>query len=215
VKPVSCSRRQKSLRGLAKCAPAAAETRPGLIPQKTTSRPGARTSGTAPRALSARRRSADGSHRGRRSKASRARARASGARGGSSSASESRRARSRVSAARSSPRPPAPACADPVSARTAVATSRPRGAPPLARAAGREPPAPSRQRSRSSASSTRPRSASAACAFPQQTRLQTGRRRYSYCSASSTFRRDARLAGKIAATRPTTTAATTKTAIRA
>jgi hypothetical protein len=48
VKPVSCRRRQKSLRGLAKWAPAAADTRPGLIPQKTTSRPGARTSGSAP-----------------------------------------------------------------------------------------------------------------------------------------------------------------------
>src|SRR5207247_920881 len=33
--------------GLAKCAPAAAETKPGLIPQKTTRRPVARTSGTA------------------------------------------------------------------------------------------------------------------------------------------------------------------------
>src|SRR5436190_21907 len=47
VKPASCSNRQKSLRGFAKCAPAAAETRPGLIPQKTTRRPAARTSGTA------------------------------------------------------------------------------------------------------------------------------------------------------------------------
>ena len=34
VKPASCSSRQKSLRGFAKCAAASAETRPGLIPQK-------------------------------------------------------------------------------------------------------------------------------------------------------------------------------------
>jgi hypothetical protein len=47
VKPAACSSRQKSLRGFAKCAPAAAETRPGLIPQKTQRRPGASTSGTA------------------------------------------------------------------------------------------------------------------------------------------------------------------------
>jgi organic hydroperoxide reductase OsmC/OhrA len=47
VKRAACSSRQKSLRGFAKCARAASETRPGLIPQKTTRRPGARTSGTA------------------------------------------------------------------------------------------------------------------------------------------------------------------------
>src|SRR5205807_2628559 len=47
VKPAARSSRQKSLRGLAKWAPAAAETRPGLIPQKTTRRPGPRTSGIA------------------------------------------------------------------------------------------------------------------------------------------------------------------------
>src|SRR6266550_8784578 len=47
VKPASWSSRQKSLRGLAKCAAWAAETRPGLIPQKTQVNPGARTSGTA------------------------------------------------------------------------------------------------------------------------------------------------------------------------
>src|SRR5712691_1382729 len=47
VKPAAWSNRQKSLRGFAKCAPAAAETQPGWIPQKTTRRPGARTSGTA------------------------------------------------------------------------------------------------------------------------------------------------------------------------
>src|SRR5947209_2459185 len=41
------SSRQKSFRGLAKCACAAAETRPGLIPTKTTRRFGPRTSGTA------------------------------------------------------------------------------------------------------------------------------------------------------------------------
>jgi hypothetical protein len=35
------------LRGFAKCAAAAAETRPGLIPQKTAVSPGARTSGTS------------------------------------------------------------------------------------------------------------------------------------------------------------------------
>jgi len=35
------------LRGFAKCAAAAAETKPGLMPQKTTSSPCARTSGTA------------------------------------------------------------------------------------------------------------------------------------------------------------------------
>ena len=46
VKPASWSSRQKSLRGFAKWAAAAAETRPGLIPQKTQARPGARTSGT-------------------------------------------------------------------------------------------------------------------------------------------------------------------------
>ena len=47
VKPAACSSRQKSLRGLAKWAFAAAETRPGLIPQKIAVRPGARTSGTS------------------------------------------------------------------------------------------------------------------------------------------------------------------------
>jgi hypothetical protein len=47
VNPASCSSRQKSLRGLAKWALAAAETRPGLIPQKTAVSPGARTSGTS------------------------------------------------------------------------------------------------------------------------------------------------------------------------
>src|SRR5919201_350715 len=47
VKPESWRSRQKSLRGFAKCAPAAAEIRPGLIPQKITRSPGARTSGTA------------------------------------------------------------------------------------------------------------------------------------------------------------------------
>ena len=47
VNPAAWRSRQKSLRGFAKCAPAAAETRPGLIPQKTQRRAGARTSGTA------------------------------------------------------------------------------------------------------------------------------------------------------------------------
>src|SRR4051794_33346413 len=47
VKPASWRSRQKSLRGFAKCAAAAAEKRPGLIPQKTTFRPGRKTSGTA------------------------------------------------------------------------------------------------------------------------------------------------------------------------
>src|SRR5919204_861679 len=47
VKPESWRSLQKSLRGFAKCAPAAAEMRPGLIPQKITRSPGARTSGTA------------------------------------------------------------------------------------------------------------------------------------------------------------------------
>ena len=47
VSPASCSSRQKSLRGLAKCAAAAAETRPGLMPQNTHRSPGASTSGTA------------------------------------------------------------------------------------------------------------------------------------------------------------------------
>ena len=47
VNPASPRSRQKSLRGLAKWARAAAETRPGLIPQKTTRSPGPRTSGTA------------------------------------------------------------------------------------------------------------------------------------------------------------------------
>src|SRR5262249_35437168 len=37
----------KSLRGFAKWAAAASEKRPGLMPQKMTSRPGASTSGTA------------------------------------------------------------------------------------------------------------------------------------------------------------------------
>ena len=47
MKPAACRSRQKSLRGLAKWAFAAAETRPGLIPQKIAVSPGARTSGTA------------------------------------------------------------------------------------------------------------------------------------------------------------------------
>ena len=47
MKPASWSSRQKSLRGLAKWAFAAAEKRPGLIPQKTAARSGARTSGTS------------------------------------------------------------------------------------------------------------------------------------------------------------------------
>src|SRR6185503_20661826 len=47
VRSASARSRQKSLRGLAKWAPAAAERKPGLIPQKTTRRPGARTSGTS------------------------------------------------------------------------------------------------------------------------------------------------------------------------
>ncbi len=47
VNPAAWRSRQKSLRGLAKCAPAAALARPGLIPQKTTRTPGPRTSGTA------------------------------------------------------------------------------------------------------------------------------------------------------------------------
>ncbi len=47
VKPASCSSRQKSLRGFAKCARAAAETRPGLIPQNSTRRCLPRTSGIA------------------------------------------------------------------------------------------------------------------------------------------------------------------------
>src|SRR6185437_2472454 len=47
VKPAACRSRQKSLRGFAKCAWAAADTRPGLIPQKSTRRSGARTSGIA------------------------------------------------------------------------------------------------------------------------------------------------------------------------
>src|SRR5919204_757903 len=46
VNPAACNRRQKSLRGFAKCAPAAADTRPGLMPQKTTHRFGARMSGS-------------------------------------------------------------------------------------------------------------------------------------------------------------------------
>ena len=55
MNPAAWSSRQKSLRGFAKCAAAAAETRPGLIPQNTilTFWPGAgRASGTskAPRA---------------------------------------------------------------------------------------------------------------------------------------------------------------------
>src|SRR5580765_4346502 len=55
VKPASWRNRQKSLRGFAKCAAAAADTRPGLIPQKTTRSPGARTSGTALRGCFGRR----------------------------------------------------------------------------------------------------------------------------------------------------------------
>ena len=47
MKPAACSSRQKSLRGLAKWAFAAAETRPGLIPQKIAVSPGPRTSGTS------------------------------------------------------------------------------------------------------------------------------------------------------------------------
>ena len=38
MNPAACSRRQKSLRGFAKCAPAAADTRPGLIPQSIIDR---------------------------------------------------------------------------------------------------------------------------------------------------------------------------------
>jgi hypothetical protein len=45
VKPASWRRRQKSFRGFAKWWPAAADARPGLIPQNTTERSGARTSG--------------------------------------------------------------------------------------------------------------------------------------------------------------------------
>jgi hypothetical protein len=51
VKPAACRSRQKSLRGFAKWAFAAADTRPGLIPQKTTRSPGPRTSGTALRSV--------------------------------------------------------------------------------------------------------------------------------------------------------------------
>src|SRR5262245_31019149 len=47
VKPASYSSRQKSFRGFANAAPAAADARPGLMPQKIASRPGPRTSGTA------------------------------------------------------------------------------------------------------------------------------------------------------------------------
>ena len=47
MKPASCRSRQKSFRGFANAAPADAEARPGLMPQKTTSRPGPRMSGTA------------------------------------------------------------------------------------------------------------------------------------------------------------------------
>src|SRR5262245_17987704 len=47
VKPAACKSLQKSFRGFAKCAFAAAETRPGLIPQKSTRRSGASTSGIA------------------------------------------------------------------------------------------------------------------------------------------------------------------------
>ena len=47
VNPAAWSNRQKSLRGFANGARAAALARPGLIPQKTTRNPGARTSGTA------------------------------------------------------------------------------------------------------------------------------------------------------------------------
>src|SRR5262245_16056075 len=47
VNPEAWSSRQKSLRGFAKWAPAAPETRPGFMPTKTTRRPGARTSGTS------------------------------------------------------------------------------------------------------------------------------------------------------------------------
>ena len=36
VNPAACRSRQKSLRGFAKCAAASADTRPGLMPQKTT-----------------------------------------------------------------------------------------------------------------------------------------------------------------------------------
>jgi len=56
VNPAACSRRQKSFRGFAKCAPAAADTRPGLMPQKITRSPGASTSGTALRGAVLRRR---------------------------------------------------------------------------------------------------------------------------------------------------------------
>src|SRR5207248_182781 len=47
VKPASWSSCQKSLRGFAKCAACAADTRPGLIPQKTQANPGPSTSGTS------------------------------------------------------------------------------------------------------------------------------------------------------------------------
>ena len=47
VNPAASSSRQKSLRGFAKAAPAAALVTPGLMPQKTSRTPGARTSGTA------------------------------------------------------------------------------------------------------------------------------------------------------------------------
>src|SRR4051812_5855852 len=47
VKRAACSNRQKSLRGFAKCACAAAETRPGLMPQKSTRSFGPSTSGIA------------------------------------------------------------------------------------------------------------------------------------------------------------------------
>jgi hypothetical protein len=51
VKRAAWSSRQKSLRGFAKCAFAAADARPGLMPQKTTRRFGARTSGTSLRSF--------------------------------------------------------------------------------------------------------------------------------------------------------------------
>src|SRR5262249_54159039 len=47
VKLAACRSRQKSLRGFAKWACAAADPRPGLMPQKITESPGAKTSGTA------------------------------------------------------------------------------------------------------------------------------------------------------------------------
>ncbi len=47
MKPAAWSNRQKSFRGLAKCAAFASEWNPGFMPQKTTARSDASTSGTA------------------------------------------------------------------------------------------------------------------------------------------------------------------------